>query len=350
MVPRRPVPKDNPIPFGVIPYGRCVDRDGLIYSIDKFRPRFYAPLTNFKPDNIKSVLDGLAAAWFGKMQIKKGEGRVGSTVYWWSFDGVLVSLCKRDTWLKMVSNDPYFDEDNVTVLGYDTRSVTVKNGPQYTILLEFNPNKHMQNPVLSLILDKLREVPNLTWDNTRCDYTLDIQCHIDHVRLLSRKMGSCFMGTYYFGQRGQSGYTRVYDKRKEMREKYCVELGHDVTRIEWEIRGHKPVVLDQPYMLGYLGNFEVLRYVPMDRWMDALRTYDPRTSKKIKQTALIQYPFDRSVYDEMYRQLVKDLGLDQFPELVSEGERIDRDIAILDEAAELEKLMGEFRKFAQIID
>lgn len=348
MVPKRPVPKDNPIPFGVIPYGRCVDRDGLIYSIDKFRPRFYATLTKFKPDNIKSVLDGLAAAWFGKMQIKKGEGRVGSTVYWWSFDGVLVSLCKRDVCSYFSAEPSVTDEDGWTLKkGHDAYSM---KSTQYNILLEFNPNKHMYNPVLSLILDKLREVPYLTWENTRCDYTLDIQCHIDHVRLLSRKMGSCFMGTYYFGQRGQSGYTRVYDKRKEMREKYRVELGHDVTRIEWEIRGHKPVVLDQPYMLGYLGNFEVLRYVPMDRWMDALRTYDPRTAKKIKQTALLEYPFDRSVYDDMYRQLVKDLGLDQFPELVSEGERMDRDIADLEEAAELEKLMSEFRKFAQIKD
>ena len=39
-VMKRPVPKDNPAPLSAISYGDSVTVGELVYSLDKFRPRF----------------------------------------------------------------------------------------------------------------------------------------------------------------------------------------------------------------------------------------------------------------------------------------------------------------------
>lgn len=84
-VMKRPVPKDNPAPLSAIPYGDTVTVGELVYSLDKFRPRFplrwqairlkqgdeFLPLTD---DNMqKAVFDSIIYPLYTVMQQADGE-------------------------------------------------------------------------------------------------------------------------------------------------------------------------------------------------------------------------------------------------------------------------------------
>lgn len=338
-VQRRPVPKHNPAPFSDIPYGPFIFRDdfGCVYSLDKFRPRFplkwqqlqlmqHDTILPFTDDNVlKAVKDSIIYPLLTG-PVSSGSGRIGGNIYWWSFDGVLVTLHKFKPFGSIDFN--------------------------YSLLLEFNPNKHLDNSVILALIARIKSVCGewFCWYNTRIDFTFDLPFSLSDVRLLSRKQGSTYLGTYYFGQRGSSGYTRVYDKRKEMLEKYHMDPGREVTRIEWEQRSGVPVCFDHPYIIGDLGKHGVLRYVPMNNWPAALQTFDPKTARKIKNDCLKSVPFEPEKYIELMDQLLSYLGLDRADCL----DRIDKkrrdDAQELADAADLEKIQGVLRKFASIPD
>lgn len=337
-VMNRPVPKDNPAPLSAISYGDSVTVGELVYSLDKFRPRFplrwqairlkqgdeFLPVTD---DNMqKAVFDSIIYPLYPLVDYVPtgGPGKFGGNLYWWSFAGVLITLHKFK---------PFNSKDF-----------------NYSLLLEFNPNKHMGNPVIRALISRLREIfgEYFCWNNTRMDYTLDVPHPITDIRLLSRKQGSNYLGTYYFGVRGQSGYTRLYDKRKELLEKQHIDIGREVTRIEWESRSGDPVTMDPPFLLGNLGSHEVLRFVPMNDWPAALRTYDPRTAAKIKKNCLRLLPFDPSIYDGLRDRLLGALGLTAAENMDHYDKRQMEQVNA--QAQELEKMMASLRKFAQVED
>lgn len=337
-VMKRPVPKDNPAPLSAISYGDTVQVGDLTYSVDKFRPRFplrwqairlkqgdvFLPLTD--ANMIQAVFDSIISPLYPLVSYipSGGSGKFGGNLYWWSFDGVLITLHKFK---------PFHSSDY-----------------NYSLLLEFNPNKHMGNPVIVAFISRLRDLFGsfFCWNNTRMDFALDVPYPISDIRLLSRKQCSNYLGTYYFGVRGQSGYTRVYDKRKELLEKFHVDIGKEVTRIEWESRSGDPVTMDAPFLLGNLGRYGVLRYVPMNDWPAALRTYDPKTAAKIKRDSLRLLPFDPTVYDALRDRLLSRLGL------TADNNMDHYDKRQLDEvnaqSLALEKIMASLRKFAKVDD
>lgn len=181
----------------------------------------------------------------------------------------------------------------------------------YSCILEFNPNKinDLSGPAAIINAFKKAFGDRFMWDCLRCDYAFDVPGNISDYRLLSRKNSSSYLGTYYFGVRGTSGYTRVYDKRLEYIKHYGIDIQTEITRFEWESILQVPFVFDTPYRIGNLYNHDVLRFVSMEFWNDALRTFDPKTAKKIKENALIKVPFDPSIYDELYHRLIVGLGL-----------------------------------------
>lgn len=333
--------KSLPTPSGAIPYGSFVrQQDGLTYSIDMFRPRFplrwqrlrvkgkdglFLPLTD---DNILHAftedviypLCGLSPSPTG------GPGRFNGNLYWWNFNGVRVTLHK----FKPFGSDEY----------------------NFSCLLEFNPNKYLDSPVILPLIQKIKDITGeyFCWFNTRIDFTVDVPYPIRDVRLLSRKVGSSFCGTYYFGRRGCSGYTRVYDKRKELLDHYNFDIGKDVTRIEYELRSGIPAVLDPPYLLGDLGRYEVLRYVAMNDLILAIRTYDERTASKIKKSCLKQLPFDPTIFDGLRAQLLDYLGLDP-ADCLDQIDAHRKDAALVEqESSELEKMMASLRRFTGSFD
>lgn len=336
--------KTLPAPSGSIPYGRFSrDVDGIVYSIDMFRPRF--PLAwqrlrvkdlngKYLPVTDENVL------WAFKEQVifplcnlhpspSQGEGRIGGNLHWWNFGGVRITLHK----FKPFGSDDF----------------------NYSCFLEFNPNKFLYDPVILPLIQKLKSIVvgygRLFWFNTRTDYTVDVPYSIRDVRLLTRKVGSSYNGTYYFGARGSSGYTRVYDKRREMLDHYRLDIGREVTRIEYELRSGVPAVLDPPYLLpSDLGRYEILRYVAMADLIPALRTFDERTSAKIKRDLLKKLPFDASIFDDLFAGLLDYLGLDP-ADCMDRMEKKRLDAASVEvEASELEKLMSALRRFTGSYD
>lgn len=326
--------KKNPPTPGFIPYGAFSYQDdrGCVYSLDKFRPRF--PL-NWK--NLVILEDGnwvapdddkvLAAVrsflrtyspFVGRFSDSHGVGR-GGNLYWWKYGGGIVTLHKFK---------PF---------GYD--------GFYYSLLFEFNPNKadlDMWRDMIAALRSGFGD--RFCWSNTRLDYALDIPFPISDVRLLTRKIGSSYMGTYYFGTRGSSGYTRVYDKRKEILDKHKQDIGREVTRIEWESRSGDPLHMDYPFLLQDLGRYGVLRYVPMNDWPAALRTFDERTATKIKRGCLRCVDVDPNLFDALAADLFAYLGLD--PESnVDHLTRRQMDAAAMEE---LEKIQSQLRKWSGV--
>lgn len=333
---------DMSAPSGVIPYGPFIHEDGgIVYSIDMFRPRFplrwqklrikdlvgkYLPLTD---DNI---------LWAFREQVifplcnicpfsQDGAGRFNGNIHWWNFSGVRVTLHK----FKPFGSDDF----------------------NYSCLLEFNPNKYLESPILLPLIREIKRIAGewFCWYNTRIDFTVDVPYSIRDVRLLTRKVGSSFGGTYYFGSRGSSGYTRVYDKRREMLDHYGVDIGREVTRVEYELRSGVPAVLDPPYLLASdLGRYEILRYVAMADMIPALRTYDEKTTAKIKRSCFKSIPFDPSVFELLRSQLLDYLGLD--PDLCHDrAEYKALEAASMErEASDLERLMVSLRRFCGDID
>lgn len=322
-----------PVPSGSVSYGRFVHyQNDCVYSIDKFRPRFPLKWQNLSVEQNGKVLalndQTVLAAVKDTIQplqtslVRQDVGRLSGNLYWWSFDGVLITL------------------QRFKPFGSDI--------PNYSILMELNPNKHLDNPVILDLIKRLKDLLGayFVWHNTRMDYALDIPYPIADVRLLTRKIGSSYQGTYYFGQRGKSGYTRVYDKRKEQLEKARIDIGREVTRIEWESRSGDPVHMDLPFIIKDLGRHEVLRFVSMSDWPEALKCYDAHTAAKIRRNCLSMVDVDQTIFDRLASEFLTYLGLDQ----TTNHDHFERER--LDAAAgeDLEKIQAWLRKFAKIED
>lgn len=323
--------RNLPIPSGAIPYGPFSQTVGdLVYSIDKFRPRFplrwgsldvKRPDGSFVPFTDENVLAAVKTLLRHLIPgvVSQGVGKLGGNLYWWSFSGVLVTLQKFKPFGSTVSN--------------------------YSLLMEFNPNKHLDNPVILDLINALKDGFSewFVWHNTRMDYALDIPYPIKDVRLLTRKVPSCYEGTYYFGQRGKSGYTRVYDKRKQLIEVYRQDIGREVTRVEWESHSGDPIFMDYPHIIGDLGRYEVLRFVAMSDWPAALKTFDERTAAKIRRN-LTPIDVDQTIFDRLSADLLLYLGLDP----ADNHDHYEREKLHESDSEDLEKIQATLRKWAKI--
>lgn len=327
--------KSNPPAPGSIPYGPLSYQDdrGCVYSLDKFRPRFPLNWQNLvitidgKPlppsdQNVLAAVRSFLRGFDPKIEaraVDHGPGRFGGNLYWWRYAGGIITLHKFK---------PFGSEDY-----------------NYSLLCEFNPNKSDLEPWRDLIAALCTGFGDrFCWSNTRLDYALDIPFPISDVRLLTRKVGSCYQGTYYFGTRGSSGYTRVYDKRKEIIDKQKQDIGREVTRIEWESRAGDPLHMDFPFLIQNLGRYEVLRFVPMNDWPAALRTFDERTAAKIKRESLRCVDVDPALFDALAADLFEYFGLtaeDNVDHLV----RRQMDAA---GAEDLERIQSQLRKWAGV--
>lgn len=283
---------------GDIPYRDEYRENDCVYSIDKFRIRF--PLKwgalRYRDKSGKEkaltderVIDGLQDLLFrgglAPFSTTESRGRYLVCIQFSRFPGFLF----------LHRFHPFNSEVDY-----------------YSAILEFNPNKIPDLQPVREVIDAFKNAfgDNFLWDELRCDYSFDVPYSIDDIRILSRKATSSYLGTYYFGSRGGTGYLRVYDKRKEMLYHYDTDIGREVTRIEYESHLTQPFVFDIPYRIGNLYGHEVLRYVPMDAWPAALRTFDSRTAKKIKENCLIKIPFDPNIFSALHNRLCDELGLD----------------------------------------
>lgn len=94
------------------------------------------------------------------------------------------------------------------------------------IRIEFNPNKHMEKPI---IIDLFAWIYEIYGDAIlrKYDFAIDIKCKKEDVQIIgSRKEKGLCKGTRYYGQRNKDGYCKIYDKKVES------DLDYDLTRVE----------------------------------------------------------------------------------------------------------------------
>ena len=121
-------------------------------------------------------------------------------------------------------------------LGYKHNSAYEREDG-YTLRMECNPAKANHNDwwfrlMFTKAFEKCRKYVK------GIDIAFDIGIHISKVFpvSLTGKDLNYFRGTKYFGRRGEHGFMRIYDKKKELKEKQGIEIDEERTRIEFAAR------------------------------------------------------------------------------------------------------------------
>lgn len=181
------------------------------------------------------------------------------------------------------------------------------------VKLDFNPNKCVGNDLFDKIIKSLSDLKTFTCDIQRVDYAYDIKVPLSQIYVLSRKQESFFKSTRYYGAPGSNGRLRVYDKRQERLDKVKIDIGEEVTRIEWEQRGTQDLIFkfdqfcvaDFP-KLQYPAS--VIPFIDPAQINSAFRNIDPKTRKKYKDL-LKPYPFDPCHFGELFDLYMSDYKL-----------------------------------------
>lgn len=259
-----------------------IDND-MVYSIDYFQIDFGL---GFLSDNVLSLLFGSfdfeKIRYFGVLDCNSGVKHYAKyDLHWWQFGGFHVEV-----WPCSVSSGLV----------------------HWFLRMKFNPNKNSCNPALINVFRFLFRCGWVNgWHFSRVDYALDVQGSLSAFYVLSRKTETNYGSTRYYGVRGSSGYLRVYDKRKEQKDKADEDIGFEWTRFEWEQRGNRD--LDFTFddfsrmdFSGLDGATRVLRYVSPEFINQAINEFSPNYRTKLK-TKLFS-PI--TVKKELFRDLLDD--------------------------------------------
>lgn len=190
----------------------------------------------------------------------------------------------------------------------------------FQLRLSFNPNHCINSDILVFLLRFVRtNCSVISFRVSRCDFTYDIPVHPDSVMVLTRKNEGHLKSTRYYGVRGSSGYLRVYDKRLEEQSRLNDDLiGHDLTRLEWEVRNEQPFKFDKfsvPDFSSLSGAVALLKYVAPENYNAALLELDKRTRKKVKDSVFTPYPFEPEYFFHLKELYLREYGLqDTFPQ------------------------------------
>lgn len=281
----------TPLQSGSIPYAKHIERDGTVYSIDKFNFVFkFLPLQT-------ELFDKLCASMRAKdcfavnQRMPIDRGVHGNSIYgvpicWWQFGALHVELWNNPT----------------------SKNAILKTDFQPMMRLDFNPNTMGSNEVFDAILGFLRDTDILyRWSMTRVDYAWDLPQDFSETYVLSRKAFSTYGNSRYYGNRKSSGMLRVYDKTTEQKEKHHRDIGVQVTRCEWVQKHNRDFQFNfdticRADWTSLTGGQRSLQYVSPECINAALACYDRHTSARIKQDCFSPLPFD----DGCFRQLLSE--------------------------------------------
>lgn len=315
----------------MLTYGKYVDTESGRYSIDKLLVETWLPRSfDNKFDQLRITFQelGFRIRHEGfNFQLRDFESKmwVQSRFRFIHDDwdsGVIVELLRRS----IIVHVPHIDEEGETV------SVRVSDF-QYGVRIMFNPNKHYPSPPVNLYFQwfaGLQDEDGAFWRIRRVDFAFDVAADPLEVLMVSRKEASYYRGTRYFGIRGKTGYTRIYDKAK--REKVSGKL----TRFEWEQFNEEDFTFDPPLMLGDLPKgYTWLKYVKFECINECLADMDKRTRAKVKQ-CFQPIPFDPDHFRELLDDYILALGLRRDRHQLSYAEYLDL------AAAEISDMEKEF--------
>lgn len=229
-------------------------------------------------------------------------------LHWWQFGGLHVEV-----WPKSISRDigvARLDDDGE----YQNSRVMVSE-VHWFLRLKFNPNNNADNPALKNTLSFLYECGWVNgWHFSRVDYAVDVQGSLSAFYVLSRKTETNYGSTRYYGIRGNSGYLRVYDKRKEQREIAGEDIGFELTRFEWEQRGNRDFdfAFDQFSCMdlgGLDGATRLFKYVPPEYINQALNEFSINYRAKIKKQLFSPVTVKKELFQELLSDYVKEYSL-----------------------------------------
>lgn len=291
-------------------YNRFKIDDDMVYSIDFLQIDF----------GLSRLSEDVVALLFGSfdfellkyrfsMDCSSGVKKLARyDLHWWQFGGLHVEV-----WSKMVYRDiggTKYDEDGDSyykkVLGGDL---------MWFLRLKFNPNKNADNPALKTIFSFLYKCGWVNgWHFSRVDYAVDIQGPLSAFYVLSRKTETNYGSTRYYGIRGNSGYLRVYDKRKEQREIAGEDIGFELTRFEWEQRGNRDFEFsfDQFSRMdlgGLDGATRLFKYVSPEYINQALNEFSINYRAKIKKQLFSPVTVKKELFQELLSDYVKEYFL-----------------------------------------
>lgn len=129
------------------------------------------------------------------------------------------------------------DRQGSIYLAFQNNSSRLKANGVYDMKIEFNPNKSTEGTQeVFKLLDGILKGKAVRL--IECDIAIDVPYKIQDVYTVNVSGRKCAMydTTRYFGKASTDGYLKVYDKAKERREVANVDIGSDLTRIEFTCR------------------------------------------------------------------------------------------------------------------
>lgn len=200
-----------------------VDNFGFTHSIDMVYIEYFAKCS------CKSVLETIRSVreQFPDIQYREELDRKPSSKY--------------DFYLDMV----IFGHARIDMGKYTNYDKTTKSFDLLDMFqLRVNPNKWFDEPWFQALLTALLDL-SAEGHLRKYDYAIDISVHPRHVSPVgSRKEPGLFKGTRYLGQMGKHGYVKVYDKQKEIIEKWKKVCDEPLTRVEYTLFTSKKPSLD----------------------------------------------------------------------------------------------------------
>lgn len=112
--------------------------------------------------------------------------------------------------------------------------------------VEFNPNKIIYDDLLIGLFRLIRQHA-ITGQLLECDYAVDVECSPENIVTQSRKDKVVYNDSRYYGKRHSNGRLKVYNKRKEVRDKDKISLDGELSRCEVTCRRDEELAFDSVF-------------------------------------------------------------------------------------------------------
>lgn len=149
--------------------------------------------------------------------------------------------------------------DGAVFIGYQANSVNAKVAKEkFDMKIEYNPAKH-DFKKYSMLWKAMSRFKGFRKGVKGIDLAYDFGLKITDIVPISLtgKQPNRLYGSYYFGQKGSSGFLKIYDKAKEEKEKGKVSEGSEQvpkTRFEFSIVFDEPLNLQ---LFSKIDDFEL---------------------------------------------------------------------------------------------
>lgn len=200
-----------------LPYGLQIVRevDNSVHSIDKLILRFYIDNTQTL-DVFNSLVDVLQSSSDWRLSLDSPRNgykdKRPSSHYSW------------------FQSSFWCDGLNVKIGEFSKHGL--KWWLSSVVQVEFNPNKSFLRIDIGKILQWLIE-HSKTILLKECDYAVDIPCKTSSILVQSTQDHVSYNDSHYYGKRHINGRIKVYNKRKEVKDKEKIDIGHEITRCEY---------------------------------------------------------------------------------------------------------------------